>query len=238
VDVVVIRWPAGAVVGGLVLSAAALFSAPALMSASYSWIANTVSESAAQGVEGAWLARLGFVLFGLAVMLLSAGRSLVWGRWATAGHVSFGAFMVAVAAFSAKAWTGAPFDPTEDALHSLAATGMGFAFAFGVVATFVHARRAGLTRPWWPDAVAVVASVAAPTAMTAWPDVDGIPQRLMFVIAYAWYLGEAVRTVVPHRQFEVADRSRKPAHRTASHQGINAEGRRAFGRFPAVGRRS
>ena len=96
--------------------------------------------------------------------------------------------MIMVAAFSARPWTGAPYDGTEDALHSLAATGMGFAFALGVVATFAWARRFR-ARPWWPDAVAVVASVALPLAMTAWPDVDGAPQRVMFAIAYAWSRG-------------------------------------------------
>jgi hypothetical protein len=140
--------------GGLLVSAGTLAGAPALMPASYSWVANTVSELAAKGVGGAWLARLGFVLFGLAVLLLVAIRSGAWGRWAMAGHVSFGVSMVAVAAFSAKRWTGAPFDRTEDALHSLAATGMGFGFALGVVAALVWARRRGQVRPWWPDAVA------------------------------------------------------------------------------------
>jgi hypothetical protein len=42
------------------------------MPADYSWVSNTTSESAAQGVQGAWMARLGFVLFGMSVILLVA----------------------------------------------------------------------------------------------------------------------------------------------------------------------
>jgi len=57
-----------AVLAGLGASAAALAAAPALMPASYSWISDTTSQSAAQGLSGAWLARLGFVLLGLSVM--------------------------------------------------------------------------------------------------------------------------------------------------------------------------
>jgi hypothetical protein len=186
------RWiGAGAAVAGLVASAGALAAAPALMPASYSWTANTVSESAAQGVSGAWLARLAFILFGLSVILLAVLRSERWGRWGGVGHATFGVAMIAVAAFSARAWTGAPFDATEDALHSVAATVMGFGYALGVVAVAVRARRRGRRRPWWPDAVAVATSVAIPLAMTAWSDVDGALQRVMFAVAYAWYAWEA-----------------------------------------------
>ena len=66
----------------LVISATCLLLAPALMPESYSWIQHTTSESAAQGVEGAWLARLGFVTFGLGVLWLTALLRVVWGRLA------------------------------------------------------------------------------------------------------------------------------------------------------------
>ncbi|HET9901772.1 MAG TPA: hypothetical protein VFR46_12025 [Actinomycetes bacterium] len=59
---------------GLALSAIALGAAPALMPDDYSWIGHTTSESAAQGVSGAWLARLGFLLFGLSAIWLAAQR--------------------------------------------------------------------------------------------------------------------------------------------------------------------
>jgi hypothetical protein len=52
------------------------------MPESYDWIEHTTSESAAQGVEGAWLARLGFLSFGLAVLWLSTGIKQTWARGA------------------------------------------------------------------------------------------------------------------------------------------------------------
>jgi len=82
-------WGSLAVVG-LVLSATALLSAPLLMPAGYSWVSNTTSESAAQGVPGAWLARGGFVLFGSAVLVLCRRCGHRWGRLATACHGVFG----------------------------------------------------------------------------------------------------------------------------------------------------
>jgi Protein of unknown function (DUF998) len=180
--------PSGAMVlAGLVASAAALAVAPVLMPYGYSWISGTVSESAAQGVSGAWVARLGFVLFGLSVLALVPVKAASWGRVAAAFHAAFGAFMVAVATFSHANPFGQPSDATEDLLHSIAATGMGFAFALGVVARQIHQRQARFF-----DVVAVVASIVIPLSMTLWPDVDGMVQRVMFAISFIWYGGQAL----------------------------------------------
>jgi hypothetical protein len=40
--------------------------------------------------------------------------------------------------------------------------------------------------------LAVVAAVVVPLAMFAWPAVDGVFQRVMFGVAYAWYARAAV----------------------------------------------
>jgi hypothetical protein len=148
----------------LAVSAGALGSAPLLMPASYSWLAHTTSESAAQGVAGAWLARFGFLALGAGVLLLAASARQRWGPLAAGLHGTFGAFMVATAAFSARPWEpDAPFDAIEDLLHSVAATAMGFAFAFGVAAVAWRLRRDG-GRLRWRDGVAVAASVVLPLA--------------------------------------------------------------------------
>jgi len=82
---------------------------------SYSWVEHTTSQAGGQGVEGAWMARLGFVLFGLAVICLAHCKAGTWRRPATALHVAFGAYLFAVAAFSLRSWQdGMPFDRTED----------------------------------------------------------------------------------------------------------------------------
>jgi putative copper export protein len=181
------------VLTGLAASAVALATAPALMPPGYSWVSHTTSESAAQGVQGAWLARIGFVLLGLSVVLLAMIRRQRWGPWATALHASFGALLIAVAAFSHRPWmAGEDFDRVEDILHSIAATAMGFAFVGGVVVTALMRSRGDA----WPrafDIMAVAASVAIPLGMAARPDIEGVLQRLMFVVAYAWYAAEAVR---------------------------------------------
>jgi hypothetical protein len=178
---------------GLAISVAALATAPALLPAGYSWISRTTSESATQGLAGGWLGRLGFLFFGLSVLLLADVCRRGWGSWGTALHVAFGALMTAAATFSHRPWqAGVPFDRTEDLLHSVAATGMGLAFAAGVVAVMFE--RASLRRRLRVlDVMAVAASVAIPLAMSAVPSIDGLLQRLMFAVAYAWYVTEAVR---------------------------------------------
>jgi hypothetical protein len=175
----------------LVMSAGALLTAPLLMPASYSWWVHTTSESAAQGVPGAWLARLGFLVFGMAVIVIGVLARPYWGRLTTSAHVAFGVLMCAAAAFSSRGWeAGAAFDSTEDLLHSVAATGMGFAFALGVVALSVR-RRVQADGARALDLVAVAAAVMLPLAMSALPDLAGLFQRGMFAIAYAWYGREA-----------------------------------------------
>jgi hypothetical protein len=175
-----------------VTSALALAFAPTLMPADYSWISHTTSESAAQGVDGAWLARLGFLLFGLGVIWLAARNHRIWGHWATVLHISFGVFMIAAAVFSVRPWdVTLAYDPIEDLLHSVAATAMGFSFAFGVVAIVLRRGNDDSTFRWL-DAVAIVASVVLPLGMMLVTDVAGALQRGIFLVAYAWYGREAV----------------------------------------------
>lgn len=80
------RAAAWGVIALLVLSAAALAVAPAFTPAGYDFVRHTTSESAAQGLAGAWVARLGFVVFGLAVLWLAA--DVAWRRQPAGGAAS------------------------------------------------------------------------------------------------------------------------------------------------------
>jgi hypothetical protein len=173
-------------------SVAALTLSPLALPESYSWTAHTTSQAAAQGVPGAWLARLGFVTLGLAVLWLVSVAKRSWIGWAKPLHGSFGVFMLMVAAFSSRSWeAGVPFDPIEDILHSVAATAMGFAFAFGVFAVLWNSLRqhAGVRSL---DLIAIGASILLPLGMALEMDVAGALQRGMFLVAYTWYAREAM----------------------------------------------
>jgi hypothetical protein len=193
----VVDWRRVAVLVLFVLSALAFALAPLALPDGYDWVSQTTSEAAAQGVEGAWAARFGFLFFGFGVLALALVLGSVWGRWGGAAFAAFAVLMIATAAFSDRPWEDeAPFDRTEDLLHSATATGMGFAFAIGVVAVAV--RRQG---PWPPrralDIAAVSASVVIPLSMSVAPDYAGLLQRAMFLIVYSWFATEALFTVSP-----------------------------------------
>ena len=176
-------------------SAACSLGGTLLMPESYSWTTNVISESAAQGVEGAWLARLGFVLFGLSVLWLAGATRTRWARGTYWCHLAFGVFMVATAAFSHRPWLpDVSYDAFEDFLHSFTATVMGFAFSLALVFRLIQRSRnneGGRAR----DVVAIVAAVVLPIIGGESPANAGWSQRVMFAIAYVWYAWETVSLV-------------------------------------------
>lgn len=186
----IVGWKRLIVIALLGQSVAALALAPFLMPPDYSWLSHTTSESAAQGLTGAWLARLGFLTFGLAVLWLSS--AVDWGRWGAYLHSSFGLLMVAAAVFSHRPFVeGVAFDRVEDSIHSLTATMMGFAFAGGMIAVSMQ-RREKLSPHRILDIAAVTASVVIPLGMVTWSSYTGLLQRSLFLVAYVWYAVEAL----------------------------------------------
>lgn len=177
----------------LLLASAALVVVAAIeMPAPYSWRTHSISESAAQGQLHAWLARLSFLCFGAAVLLLSLTRKPVWGRGAYWCHLVFASSMLGTAAFSHRPWVpGVPFDAFEDVLHSVTATGMGFAFAAGIVVRLIQ-REPATTGARVLDAIALLAATVLSPIGAALPEVGGMLQRAMFAVAYVWYGAEAI----------------------------------------------
>ncbi len=179
-----------AIIGAFLVSIACLVIAPTVLPADYSVSAHTVSESAAQGTDGAWLGRTGIFLFGLGVFWLSVSKR-TWALSARIVHGAFGILTIAAAVYSHRPLLdGVPYDRFEDTLHSIASTAMGFAFAIGVL--IVGWRRVS----GWKviDFFAIAAAVAVPIGMTVTPDYAGLWQRGMFAIAYVWYILETVDT--------------------------------------------
>lgn len=176
------RW---AIVALYAVAIVALAVSPVLMPAGYSWVEHTTSHAAGQGLGGAWLARVGFLAFGLAVLATTTVITW-WGTAARVAHLAFGVSITAVSAYSSRpADTALPFVVVEDAIHSFFATSIGFAFAAGVVLTAYRRQRLG-GRVAVLDVVAVSASVATPLAMVWFGDIAGAAQRGMFAIAFAW----------------------------------------------------
>ena len=165
--------------------------APLALPQSYSWVRLGVSEASAQGVAGAWVARAGFVVFGLAVLGVCVLRHRSWNWLATALHGCFGVGMVMVAVYSHAPWeAGVPYVPLEDQLHSVFASVVGFSFIAGVATTMVVRRPRTRAAVLGDVAALLVAGTVPLLAATA---VWGALQRLMFLTAAVWYAAEVRR---------------------------------------------
>ena len=114
----------------LLISGVLFLMAPLAMPADYSWVSNSISESGAQGLTGAWVTRLGFICMGLGVLATTIVSWTAWKAFASWLLAGFGFLMITVAAFSTKQWgVSAPFNELENNLHSLSASVMGFSMA-------------------------------------------------------------------------------------------------------------
>lgn len=171
------------------LSSAVLFLlAPLAMPSDYSWISNSISESGAQGLSGAWVTRLGFLTFGLGVILVALTRWEVWRTSAGLLLFGFGFLMLTVAAFSTRQWNAdSSFNEFESNLHSVSASVMGFFYGVGVLLVIWfdnQASRAVKMLGW----AAVVTSIAMPILVGVIPEYGGVFQRMMFAVAIAWFV--------------------------------------------------
>lgn len=192
----------------LVGSVVSVLIAPLLMPASYSIVEHSISESAAQGVEGAWLARLGFLMFGLAVLLLASIAGDRWGIGGRIVHRVWGVSMIAVAVFSHMPWLDTPYDAFEDTLHSIASFAVGMSFIAGVlIVSFRRGPDSGLVRVF--DWIAIGIALVVPLIMFNLTGVAGVVQRVMFAVAYLWYGFEASRIARNRLSAPVEARSRQ-----------------------------
>ena len=184
---------AAVVVGAVFLaSCLCLAVAPLLMPGSYSPVTMAISDTAAQGVPHAWVARLGFLLSAAAIVLLARSRARTWGPWGRALHTLYAGFVVALAVFSQKPWAGGPFNEIENLTHSILAPVAGVAFTAGVlVVSMRRAPRDRLARLL--DAVTIGAMLVLPVIMLGVSGLDGASQRTAVAIGYLWYGFETLR---------------------------------------------
>jgi Protein of unknown function (DUF998) len=183
---------AAAVIPLLALLALLVLVAAYAMPDGYSWRIHSISESAAQRQHNAWIARLSFLCFGAAVLALALCMRGRWPRLTYWSNLVFSASMFGAATFSHSPWMpGETADRFEDFLHSVFASGMGLAFCVGVVTRFAQrGPRARLGRGL--DALALAVATALPLLMASAFGIGGLPQRVMFAVAYIWFGREAL----------------------------------------------
>lgn len=176
----------------LVLSMVCLAAAPLIAGDSYSFIRHTVSEAGGQGFSGAWLVRTGVVLASAAVFSLSLVASPRWPHAGTLGMRFYSLLLIGSAVFSDVPWNGGPGDETEAFLHTFFTFWAGFSFVVGVTAISLH-RPPQADRPIIVfDWVVIASVILIPMIMMAVVP-DGLLQRVIILLGYAWLMLEAGR---------------------------------------------
>jgi len=186
------RAVAGIVLAFLLLGMAAVAIAPLLMSDSYSVIEHSISESGAQGVDNAWVARSAFLLVGFGLLALASVAGERWDRWGVLGFRVYGVATIAAGAFAHGPWAGVPFDRLEGFLHTAAAFMAGLGFGIGVLAVGL---RRGPGAGWrrWLDVLALLCVAVLPLTMLIFDATTGIQQRFLALVGFAWLIAETVR---------------------------------------------
>ena len=182
----------GSIITLLALSAFLLAIAPLFMPEGYSWRIHTISESAAQGLHNAWIARLGLACYGLATLVLARKAK---GTWPPVTRYLIGLFSVCLflsAIFSHRPWLpDTPASNREDLLHSIAAGVMGTAFCFAVAwRLFTREQAEKGARVF--DLVVVLVAILVSIFLGVSSDANGVAQRTMFICSYIWFAREAL----------------------------------------------
>ncbi len=185
-----------AAIVGFGAATVAIIVAPLVLGGGYDWITRSVSESAAQQTEGAWLGRLSLVLSGLSTLAVCVVRARVWGAAATTAFALFGFMWALTAVYSARSWVnGVPYDRLEDAVHSILATGMAI-ICLGALVLVVWGRYA--SRAWRLATVGLLAAATLlPLAAVLVPEFAGVFQRVMFLWTYFWFIRETLLSWKP-----------------------------------------
>jgi Protein of unknown function (DUF998) len=174
------------------LSMLAVGFAPLLMPDSYSWVEHTISESAGQGVQGAWMARSGLYLAALAMLTLAGVAGERWGFWGRSALRLYAFGLIAAAIFSRAPWTDVPYDHFEGYLHTISVFWAGVGFALGVL--LVRGRRG--PGPRWvraSDLTVFLITLVVPVLMLIFRDQEGLLQRFLALAGYIWVIAEATR---------------------------------------------
>lgn len=178
--------------GGLALSALMLAAAPLAVADSYSVVENTLSESGGQGVGGAWVFRAGVLVAAASVLVMTSVPS-PWASRARAAMRIYAFALVLLVVWPESAWDGRSADLVVAKLHTVSGVIGAVAFMLGVLVVS-HGRQHLRARVFDWVVVAAVALVPQVMLLTV---ADGLWQRLMVALGYAWLLIESLRISSP-----------------------------------------
>lgn len=165
---------------GILLFAAAVIAGPLYTVPGYSAVGNLVSELGAQNTPRSGLMVAAFVALGLGIVVDGVRR---FAR-PRAPFIAFGAFMALAGLFGHKPITaGVAYVAWVHETHGALATAAGFAITIGLAWQALRLPGRGERIA---AALLAVACVALPLAMLGFPEVQGLIQRTMYLLMFAW----------------------------------------------------
>lgn len=175
---------------GLVVSFLALALAPLAVDPSYSVLDNTLSESGAQGVDGAWVLRFGVSIAAAAVLTMAALDTPVWPRAARGWMRLYSLALIMLVVFPESPWYEGAYDAGVARLHTVSGVGAAVSFIAGVwlVSRNRPHRSPGRVFDW----VVITTIAIIPQAMLVLPG-EGALQRMMVCLGYVWLFTESWR---------------------------------------------
>ena len=173
---------------GLIVSVLILAMAPLAVDDSYSILSHTLSESGGQGVEGSWVFRTGVVMTAVSVFLLTTVAKGVWSSAARRLLHVYSIALVGLVVFPESSWDGSTQDATVARLHTVAGVVGAVAFILAVVA--IARSRPGESPSMRVFDWVVVGAVALIPQLMLMAPADGVLQRLMVALGYAWLFAE------------------------------------------------
>ena len=177
-------------ISAFAIAAVGVLVAPVFMHDGYSVLSNSISESAAQNVPTAWIARAALFASGIGVLGAVALKASTWSRATNISFTAFATLWIISSFFSTKSWvSGTPFNAVENAIHSYAASAMAIVVLGALVLTFTKHSASRIDR-----LLALTLASAAtflPLASLLVPEFGGMFQRLMFFYTYFWFARHA-----------------------------------------------
>lgn len=165
----------------IVVFVVAVVLGPLYTAEGYSPVSNLISELAAQRTPRNYIMAAAFLILGVAI--LAHGFSAL--RRPLLPFMAFGLFFGAAGLFGHKPIIpDVPYSPSMHAAHSALATLSGVALTVGFGWQAVEARTRSYR--WLCTALAVVC-VGMPLLMLQQPHYQGLVQRIMYLLVFAWF---------------------------------------------------
>ena len=149
----------------------------------YDWTKNTISDLGAQGYERKLIMQLGFIVFGLTLVL---GHLFTGLTWRTSAILVYAICVALTGVFCTKPFVGIEaFSNTQSNLHSIFAQIAGIAFSIGILTQVFFASNNQLKYIHVAFFILVISLSATFGFVKSY---QGIVQRLLYLSSFIWLI--------------------------------------------------